>query len=169
MKKVHLYTITGDKITVDINQKDLIKDLKRKLKKYEKVPLDQLSLVYQCKELADEYTLLYYSINDNSKIQTILKSAEGNCCAEHLSNVVGFAVDDHQIYRRHLNCGRLGKLYIRNSCVTGVYDQRNTETCYAHSSCSAFINAIHTIPGSRPPPSFADCFRIAKYRDVGGG
>lgn len=169
MKKVHLYTITGQKITLDINQRDCIKNLKKKLEQYEKIPTDQLSLVYQCKELADDYTLLYYSINDDSKIQAILKSAEGSCQAENMSRVVGFARDDHEIYRAHLECGRLGKLYIRNSCVTGVYDQGNTETCYAHASCSAYINAIHTIPGSRHPPSFADCFQIAKYRDTGGG
>lgn len=57
-----------------------------------------------------------------------------------------------------VSCGKLGKLYIRNSCVTGVYDQGHTEICYAHSSCIAFINAIHTIPGMLSNRLIQRCF-----------
>lgn len=60
----------------------------------------------------------------------------------------------------------MGKVFIRTANATGVYEQY--ENCYAFAACSAYINTIMRIYGSRPPPSFADCYWIATYRHNGG-
>jgi hypothetical protein len=69
----------------------------------------------------------------------------------------------------------LNSRYIRNTNVTRYHDQGRqydghaTGSCYAHAATYAYLNTIARIYGSRPAPSFAECFPIADYNKGRGG
>ena len=90
------------------------------------------------------------------------------CCTEEPSKVIGFLENDYEPIANLVESNKLLTRYIRNTNATGVYEQRGG-TCYAYAACSAYINSIMRIYGSRPPPSFSECYEIACYNGPNGG
>ncbi|KAK8866632.1 hypothetical protein M9Y10_009598 [Tritrichomonas musculus] len=68
---LYIKPLSGRYITILFEKTDSIKDIKAKIKEKAKIPTDQQLLIYNGKELEDEKTLEYYSINMNSTLDFI--------------------------------------------------------------------------------------------------
>lgn len=94
----------------------------------------------------------------------------GASSSETLSRVIGRLSEDidDDVFYSPMKSGKLSKFFVRNTNSSGVYLQHGS-TCYAFAACSAYINTILRIYGSRRPPTFRECFEIAAYNGTNGG
>lgn len=65
----------------------------------------------------------------------------GSCPANEPSSVIGYLEEDHDQIRNMLPSGKLSTRYIRNTNVTGVYQQRGG-TYYVYAACNAYLNTV---------------------------
>ena len=72
----------------------------------------------------------------------------GCCLAREPSPVIGYLEEDRKRIKNLLPKGPLTSRYIRNTNVTGVYQQRGG-TCYAYASCSAYLNTAMRMRNSK--------------------
>ena len=99
----------------------------------------------------------------------VLRRRGGGFCAKYASKVIGLLENDEEEYENLLDEGKLLNRYIRNTNITGVYEQVGG-TCYAYAACSAYLNTIARIYGARKPfPTFKECYDIALYNGNNGG
>lgn len=166
--QIYIKTLTNKHITIEVEPHDKIEDVKAKIYAKERIELNRQRLIYKGKQLVDGNQIKDYNIEKNSTIHLVQKLTGGGASAEKQSKVVGFLRNDFNFAPRPLIPGKLKKRYIRNTNATGVYEQE-TGNCYAFAASSAYINTILRIHGSRPPPSFKECFRIANYNGGRGG
>lgn len=159
---------SGKFITLEVEPWDRIEDVKAKICDKELIPPDILLLYFNNQKLKDGITLEYYSIKPDCTLCAIFNPKGGCCASKFPSPVVGFLKNDHEKVIKPLKPGKLTSRFIRNTNSSRVYEQIGG-TCYAYAACSAYINTILRICGSKEPPSFAECFRIACYNGDKGG
>ena len=164
---IYINCLTGVKKAICINKKAHVYKLKEKLFNLEGIPVDKQGLINKGLELDDDRTLEEYDIKENSLIHLVLRLPGGGCTADNFSGVIKKLEDC--VDQVCLPCfNRLNNIIVRNTNTTGVYSQEGG-TCYAYAACSAYINTIMRIYGSKPPPTFEECFYIAAYNGPNGG
>lgn len=92
----------------------------------------------------------------------------GSCPAEKPSDIIGYLEEDRDQIKKLLPTGKLNSRFIRNTNVTGVYQQRGG-TCYVYAACSAYLNTVMRKFGVNKLPTFSECFQIAIYAGTDGG
>lgn len=88
----------------------------------------------------------------------------GSCPAEKPSDIIGYLEEDRDQIKKLLPTGKLNSRFIRNTNVTGVYQQRGG-TCYVYAACSAYLNTVMRKFGVNKLPTFSECFQIAIYAE----
>ncbi len=74
---IHIKSLTGKEISVNVHHKMTVSELKDMIEKVEQTPFDQQRLVYNGKQLEDERTLDYYDIKTDSVVHIILRIRGG--------------------------------------------------------------------------------------------
>lgn len=166
--KINIKDWNGDILVLTVDPNDNIESIKKQIKaKIGMEPVEQ-ELTILDKPLDCHKKIKDCPIKENSTINLSFKLVVRNVPAYEESKVIGLIEKDNDQTLHYLIPGKLTKRYIRNTNATGVYEQKGG-TCYAYAACSAYINTIIRIYGSRPPPSFKECFEIARYDGGNGG
>lgn len=154
--------------TFVVEPNERVENIKTQLYEMLGVPEERMKLIFEGKLLEDGHDISYYSIPKDATIHLALKTFGGSCATERLSETVGYIENDHEIVSSPLQHRDLSLRFVRNTNATKVYEQRGG-TCYAYAACSAYINTILRIYGSKAPPSFSECYQIACYNGSKGG
>lgn len=128
-------------------------------------------LLFHGMRLNEKQKLTDYGIKDGDILHFIpSRICGGGCTAQKPSDVIGYIENDEDDkIISYLDDGLLNKRFIRNTNVTGVYEQKYSN-CFAFAACSAYINTVMRIYGSKNPvPSFKECYQIANYNNNQGG
>lgn len=168
--QIFVMDLVGKYRTLEVEPTDKIEDVKKKVEDKTGVPPEQMRLIYIGRgiQLEDGNTLQDYHIVKDTALQCVLRLRAGGCPLEHQSEIIGLINEDKNEPFKIINSGKITKRYVRNTNVTGAYQQHN-KTCFAFAACSAYINTIMRIYGSRPPPTFQECYEIAAYNGNNGG
>ena len=75
--KIYVKTLTGKRIALCVDPTDRIEDVKEMIQEEEGIPPDQQKLIFTGKQLEDENTLQYYSIQEGSLIHMGLRLRGG--------------------------------------------------------------------------------------------
>ena len=70
---IYIKTITGKTITLEVKSSDTIKNVKRQIQNKEGIPSCRQRLIFDCKQLKDNYTLSSYNIRNKSTLHLILR------------------------------------------------------------------------------------------------
>ena len=70
-------TLTGKTLCISQNDEMTVQQVKEEICKLENIPVDQQRLVYQGKQLEDNYNLKYYEINNGSTLHLVLRLKGG--------------------------------------------------------------------------------------------
>ncbi|GIX63588.1 ubiquitin family protein [Babesia caballi] len=76
--RVQVQTMMGQKLEVDVEPNETVLDLKKKLSKKQKLPVDQQRIIFEGKMLQDNKTLAEYNIKNNSVIHMVLRLRGGS-------------------------------------------------------------------------------------------
>lgn len=167
---VYIKNTNGDLFKLELNPSDSIEYVKQTIYD-ENIFFDYpyvFGLNFEGNQLEDGYTLEHYHITNGSTIHIMKRYRGGGFNALYLAECIGNLINDKYHVSGPLLPGNLSLRYIRSTNATYVYEQIGG-TCYAYAACSAYINTIIRIYGSRPPPSFRECFEIACYNGSSGG
>jgi len=77
LMQIFVKSLSGNAITLDVNQNDSIETVKQKLAEKEGIPADQQRLIYSAKQLEDTKTLDDYMIGDGTTINLVLRLRGG--------------------------------------------------------------------------------------------
>lgn len=166
--RIYVKTVSCKIISIQIKPNDKIENLKALITKEVGTPLCQQKLIFKGQQLIDGNTLQKYSIVEDSCVDMVMRMKGGGCSLDTPSSVVGLLKYDVGKVSKPIIPGKLSSRFIRNTNSSRVYEQIG-ETCYAYAACSAYINTIMRIYGSKEPPSFGECFEIACYNGYRGG
>lgn len=78
MMQVHVKTLQGKTMTLDISEDDTIDAIKQKITDKEGIPVDQQRLIFNGKQLEQGMTARDYSLEDGSNIHLVLRLRGGN-------------------------------------------------------------------------------------------
>ena len=77
-KQIFIKTLQGKNITVEVNDGDSIESVKKKITDIEGIPVDQMRLVFNGKQLEDANTIQDYGIESDSTVHLVLRLRGGN-------------------------------------------------------------------------------------------
>lgn len=166
--QIFVKTLTGSHKMLVVEPNERVENVKTQLYEITGIPEEQMRLIYKGMQLEDGRDISYYSIPKDETLHLVLRTKGGSCASEKVSEIVGYIENDHEIVNSPLRHRNLSLRFVRNTNATKVYEQRGG-TCYAYAACSAYINTILRIYGSRDPPSFSECYQIACYNGANGG
>ena len=66
-------TLKGNLITLDLNCNDTILNIKRKIQNKEDIPIEKQRLIYNCRQLEDDKTILDYQIKSESIFHLVMR------------------------------------------------------------------------------------------------
>ena len=72
-KQIFIKTLSGKSITLDVSDSDKIDSIKQKIFEKEGIPVDQMRLVFNGKQLEDNNTISDYGIESDSTIHLVLR------------------------------------------------------------------------------------------------
>lgn len=76
-KQIFIKTLQGKSITLEVNDGDTIDSVKKKITDIEGIPVDQMRLVFNGKQLEDANTIQDYGIDADSTIHLVLRLRGG--------------------------------------------------------------------------------------------
>jgi ubiquitin C len=76
-KTIMIKTLQGKTITIDVNDGDSIESVKKKITDIEGIPVDQMRLVFNGKQLEDANTIQDYGIEADSTVHLVLRLRGG--------------------------------------------------------------------------------------------
>lgn len=75
--RVQVQTMLGENVDVEVEPNETVLDLKKKLSKKQKLPVEQQRIIYEGKMMQDSKTLADYNIKNNSVIHMVLRLRGG--------------------------------------------------------------------------------------------
>jgi len=78
MLQIHVKTLQGKTMTLDISEDDTIDAIKQKITDKEGIPVDQQRLIFNGKQLEQGRTASDYGLEDGSNIHLVLRLRGGN-------------------------------------------------------------------------------------------
>lgn len=91
--KIFIVTFSGRSITMEVDPQDKVASIKAKLQDREGVQPEEQRLLFQGKQLEDEYTLDDYQIEKNSTVHLVIR-VRGGIQVVATSNSIIFDAED---------------------------------------------------------------------------
>jgi len=77
-KQIFIKTLQGKNITLEVNDGDTIESVKKKITDIEGIPVEQMRLVFNGKQLEDANTIQDYGIEADSTVHLVLRLRGGS-------------------------------------------------------------------------------------------